>query len=120
MNTNDHFYYFKMAQLNGKPVLIEVEKAEVEAGKFSHVYETDEPLPIMNVDLACTVNNEIVFIGTDSEVRVIQKAFINAGINAGMSGDIDGYALRFCHYSKRRNPTEPPPLPDLSQYTTSG
>ena len=102
---SSHRYYFKYLEFNGSTYLIEVDSADVKAGRFTHVYYTGLPIDITKVDVGLEVAGDLVLLGTWAEVCAADTALDNAQLGS----DAVIHGVRFTTEANRYDYTAPYP-----------
>lgn len=102
---SSHRYYFKYLDFNGSTYLIEVDSADVRAGRFTHVYYTGLPIDMSKVDAGLEVGGALVLLGTHAEVAAADLAFENAELGS----DAVIHGVRFTTEANRYDYTAPYP-----------
>lgn len=115
-NRSTHRYYFTYVDLNGSTYLIEVDSADVKAGRFTHVYYASVPLDMSKVDAGLELAGDLVLLGSWGEVCAADLALDNA--NLGCDAVI--HNVRFTTEANRYDCTAPYPQPQGHDDVSAG
>lgn len=105
MNHTVYRYYFQLIDFNGATALVEVDRPDAKAGRFSHCYSSPLPIDLTQIDGGLEAGGGLVLLGTDSEVFAAELAFDNANVG----DDVVVHSVRTISNANRYDPTAPFP-----------